>query len=160
MANFHELQKRAKAIKPKRVRVDLFNYIKTIEKIFIDANIEQLEQHKNSKGNQLRNSDASYTGFYSRTTELYANLSNPKATKKAGDPYNFLWSGEFLSGFESYITTGKVEIGNTGTGAGKKADFFDGYTDLFGVTMENLAEINKSKLLPFMQLYYRNRLKV
>jgi hypothetical protein len=158
MANFQSLEKKARTIKPKQVRKALFDYIKKVEKVFIDANISQIENHEDSKGNELKNSDSRYTGVYSEATEAYAELENPRAEKKAGEPYNFLWSGDFLSNFETYVSTGSVEINSTGTGANDKAKFFDGYKDLFGITPENLAQINDSKLIPFLQIYYKRNL--
>lgn len=159
MANFHTAQKRSQNLKPKQIRIDFFKYIRSIEKLFFELNVKQLEDSKGSDNNLLehKNSDL-YTGVYSESTQGFADLDGISTKKTAGDPYNFLWSGDFFKGFELYIKNGDLELFSTGTGSGDKADFFQGYEYLFGLTDDNLKEVIDTKLLPFFIQIYRQRL--
>ena len=158
MASIHQFQQRAKNIKPSKVKIDLFRYIRTLEQLFFQLNLEQLNDRKNAKGGVLKNSFRRYSGVYSEATEEIAKSSNALASKKAGEPYNFLWTGDFFKGFELFIRNGDLELFSTGTGNGDKANFFDGYKDLFGLTDENLNQIINEKLYPFTIQFFRTQL--
>lgn len=153
------MQERAKKISPKKIRNDFFDYIKSIEQLFFQLNAEQLEDSLNAKGKLLKHKNSTkFPGVYSEQTEIISRQENPLAPKKAGDPYNFLWTGDFFSGFIMWIKNGTIEINSTGTGANEKAAFFNGYKDLFGLTDEHLKEIIDEKLMPFMAEKLRNEL--
>lgn len=158
MANFLTAQKKANLIIPSKVRKDLYTYIRSIENEFFKRNIEQLEDHVNAKGGLLENRDSRFNGVYSQLTKDISILENPLAPKREGEPYNFLWTGEFFKGFELFITNGTLFLFSTGTGSGEKADFFNGYQDLFGLTDNHLNEVIDSFLLPFLITYYRSKL--
>lgn len=158
MASIHQFQKRAKNIKPSQVKSDLFKYVRSVEKLFIDLNIAQIEDSQNAKGGLLDNPN--YSGVYSKATEEIASYENPLAPKTAGEPYNFLWTGEFIKGFELFIRNGDLELFSTGTGNEDKAEFFNGYKELFGLTDKNLRAIIESDLLPFVLKYYRQKLRI
>lgn len=160
MANFLELQKRVKGIKPSQVRRDFFRYIRAIEKKFFDLNIEQIEDSKDAKGKLLEHKNSRFSGVYTQLTDDIAKNENPLAEKKAGEPYNFLWTGDFLKGFELFVKNGSLELFSTGTGNGDKADFFDGYEHLFGLTDESLKEVIDVYLLPFLLEFYNKKIGI
>ena len=161
MASIHQFQRRAAQIKPSLVRKNLFKYIRSIEKLFFDLNIAQIEDSKNAKDKLLKHSNTDlFSGVYAESTQGFADLDGISTPKRAGDPYNFLWSGEFISGFELFVKNGDIELFSTGTGGGEKAKFFKGYKDLFGLTNENLREVINTELLPFFLAYYKKSLKI
>ena len=100
MANFKTHQERARKLNPKRISKDFFLYVKKLENLFFDLNIIQLEDSKDSKGKLLKNKNKRFKGVYTQATEEIAKQENPKAPKKAGEPYNFLYHGDFLAGFK------------------------------------------------------------
>ncbi|MGB0896884.1 MAG: hypothetical protein ACPGRW_06150 [Flavobacteriaceae bacterium] len=155
MANFLTAQTRAKQLKPAIVKRNLFKYVRSIEKLFIDLNIAQIEDSQDAKGELLENTDSRFSGVYSESTQGFADLDGISTKKTAGQPYNFLWTGDFIRGFELFIKNGDLELFSTGTGSGDKAAFFDGYQHLFGLTDENLRKIIDANLIPFLTEYYR-----
>lgn len=158
MANFQTAIKKAKRLTPQKVKSDLFKFIRAIEKEFIDLNISQIEDSQNSQGKLLENNDKRFTGFYSESTQGFADLDGISTPKKAGEPYNFLWSGDFLKGFELFIQNETITLFSTGTGAEEKAAFFRGYNHLFGLTDTNLKTIIDGDILPFLLKYYKKEL--
>lgn len=159
MANFLEAQKRSRNLKASQVRRDFYKYIRSIESVFINLNVEQLENSKGSDGNLLEHKDSQkYKGVYAESTQGFANLDGITTPKTAGDPYNFLWSGDFLDGFELFIKNGDLELFSTGTGSGDKKEFFDGYEHLFSLTDENLYKVIDESLLPYFLNYYNIKL--
>ena len=114
-----------------------------------NLNIGQIENSKGSDGKLLENSDTRFKGVYTLSTQLL----NPK--KIAGTPYDFFETGNFLRGFQVDIdsTLTKVSIISTGTGAGEKASFFRGYTNLFGLDTQNQSKLNYDIILPDLQIF-------
>jgi len=114
-----------------------------------NLNIGQIEDSKGSDGKLLENTDTRFKGLYSMSTQLL----NPK--KVAGTPYDFFETGNFLGNFQVDIDSSltKISISSTGTGAGEKASFFRGYTNLFGLDTENQSKLNYSIILPELQKF-------
>lgn len=156
--NFKEAIKRAENLSPERVTKQLFQEIRRIEDFLIDLNILQIQEHKDSFDNTLENSNQFYTGFYSQATAAIAQRENPRKPKTAGQPYNFEWSGDFIDSFLIDIQNETISLNSTGTGSGDKAFFFEGYTNLFGLTDDNLSKVVKEKLLPFFIDFFRKEL--
>ncbi|QQV90490.1 structural protein [Polaribacter phage Danklef_1] len=142
---------RAQKLTPNKLEKDIFNFIKSIENKFFDANIKRLERGEDAKGGLLTNKDRRFSGLYTQTTEDISRLENPLAPKRAGDPYNFLYTGDFVRGFQMFQKTGRVEIFSTGTGSGDKAAFFSGYDGLHDTSDEDLKRIIKEDILPHLQ---------
>lgn len=158
MANFLQAQKTASQIKPARVKSEFFKYIRSIENIFFDLNIDQIEDSQNAEGQILQNRNKKFKGVYAESTQLFALIDGVTTPKVKGTPYNFLWTGEFLKGFEMVIRNGDLSFFSTGTGSGDKAAFFKGYDHLFGLTDDNLNRVIDSELLPFLLNYYQEKL--
>lgn len=115
------------------------------EQKIIDLNVSQITESEGSDGNQLKNTNSLFKGRYTLATQLFSEGQNLLAPKIAGDPYNFLATGDFFRSFEVDITPDltKIEIKNTGTGSGSKKIFFDGYSNLLGLNNENAKKTNE-----------------
>lgn len=111
------------------------DYVLSQEKEIIKLNFYNIDNQIGSDGGDLKSLNPKFTGFYSLSTELIASVENPLAPKKAGEPYNFVWTGDFAGNFEVEVDSSltKIRIFSTGTGSGKKADFFNDYINLFGL---------------------------
>ena len=111
------------------------DFVLSQEKEIIKLNLTNIDQHIGSDGGVLKSLNSKYTGFYSLSTELFAQKKNLLAPKKAGEPYNFIWTGAFAGNFEVEVDSSltKIRIFSTGTGSGAKADFFNDYTNLYGL---------------------------
>ena len=157
--NFLEVQKNALNLSPQKVSDDLFVKVKQLEDYFFDLNIQQLEQSEGADNTALINRNNKYSGFYTEATEAISKESPfPKAKKIAGQPYNFLWEGDFIEGFTMKVINESVEIFSTGTGSGTKKSFFDGYKNLFGLNDQKLRIAIDEKIRPFIIEYYRKAL--
>jgi hypothetical protein len=127
----------------------MFQEIRRIEQILINLNISQIEESEDSFGKLLQNTDKRFKGVYAESTQDFANADGISTPKTAGDPYNFLWTGDFLEGFQLNISNETVSLLSTGTGSGGKAAFFAGYKEIFGLTDESLMKVVNENLLPF-----------
>lgn len=106
----------------------------------IDMNIEQIDNHIGSDGIMLKNTDRRFKGTYTQLTAEFALAgipSYPQAPKLEGEPYNWVWEGDFVSGFTMEQKGDDFRLYSTGTGSGAKAKFFEGYRNLYGLTDEN-----------------------
>jgi len=114
-----------------------------------NLNIGQIENSKGSDGNLLNNTDTRFKGVYTLSTQLL----NPR--KVAGTPYDFFETGSFLGNFNVEVDTSltKVSLSSTGTGSGDKASFFRGYTNLFGLDLQNQSKLNYYIILPELQKF-------
>jgi len=117
-------------------------------------NTSNIEDGKGSDGSNLVNTNKKFTGFYTMST----NLLDPN--KKAGTLYNFFKTGAFLSGFQVDLDNSltKANIFSTGTGSGQKADFFKGYTNLFGLDSQQQYELNYKIILPELNKFINKTL--
>ena len=162
MATLNQARKSAENLTESNLNNDLFDYIIALKKEFIKLNTEQINDHVNAKGKILKNKNKKFTGIYTKATEEIAKAANPGpiTSKKAGQPYNFVWGGDFMNNFYLYKKQGQITIGSTGTGSGDKEEFFRGYEDLFGLTEENLKGVIRDKILPLFIKNIRNTLNL
>lgn len=114
------------------------------EKEITSLNIQKIEGGQGSDGSVLKNTNEKYSGTYA----LGTNLLNP--TKKAGSLYTFFETGDFLGNFQVEVLPSliQIEIFSTGTGSGLKADFFQGYKNIYGLTKEDQYKLNYEIILP------------
>lgn len=124
------------------------------ENTIVNLNIDQIENSQGSDGKQLKNTDSRFKGVYTLATQMV----NPK--KIAGNPYDFFETGNFLRGFELSIADNlsKINIFSTGTGGNLKANFFKGYTNIFGLNRDNQQKLNDKIILPELQLFIKKHL--
>lgn len=170
MATLNQARKSAENLTESNLNNDLFDYIIALKKEFIKLNTEQINDHVSSKGKLLKNKNKKFTGIYTKATEEIAKAANPGpiTTKKEGQPYNFVWGGDFMNNFYLYKKQGQIIIGSTGTSSGSsstlfgddKEEFFRGYEDLFGLTDENLKGVIRDKILPLFIKNIRNTLNL
>jgi hypothetical protein len=120
----------------------------------IDLNVDQIQSGEGNDGKDLNNTDSKFKGYYTLATQMI----NPEKT--AGSLYTFFDTGNFLGNFNTQISNDltKVDIFSTGTGSGQKAEFFRGYTNLFGLNPKNERDFNYNILLPELQKYIKKYL--
>jgi hypothetical protein len=120
----------------------------------IDLNVDQIQSGEGNDGKDLNNTDSKFKGYYTLATQMI----NPEKT--AGSLYTFFDTGNFLGNFNTQLSNDltKVDIFSTGTGSGQKAEFFRGYTNLFGLNPKNERDFNYNILLPELQKYIKKYL--
>jgi hypothetical protein len=120
----------------------------------VNLNINQIENSLGNDDKLLKNSNSKFKGVYTMATQII----NP--SKIAGNPYNFFQTGNFLHNFELSISdnSSKIDIFSTGTGVDLKANFFKGYTNMFGLNKEHQNELNNQIILPELQLFVKKYL--
>ena len=131
--------------------------VKNEQKI-IDLNVSQIVNSEGVDGNALKNKNSRYNGIYTLSTQLFSEGQILLAPIRAGDPYNFLATGDFMRSFQAEISDDltKIHITNTGTGSGDKKMFFDGYPLLLGLNKENAKRTNdilKEDIDKFIKLH-------
>jgi len=112
---------------------------------------KQLGKGLNSFGSNLSFNQGKYSGdgYYSEWTEFIANNESTRKPKKAGDAYNFQWSG---STFDSMFL--KTDDGGTFdimTRDGKQRLLETLYGEIFDLTPEHNEYVNEVIIKP--QLY-------
>lgn len=119
------------------------------ENKIIQLNTAQFEDGMGSDNRPLNNKNSIFTGHYKYS----------KPFKDAGNLYDFYVTGSFLGGLQLEMKSNLVQfdIFSTGTGSGKKHDFFAGYTNLYGLDTESERilnyEIIKPQLLTWIKKY-------
>lgn len=156
MATFLDVQKKAKNLTPQKITRDLFLFIKSIEKEIFDLNVKQLENAENANDGDLINKDKSFSGVYSQLSEDLGHEAI--LPKKAGELYNFGWSGDFLGNFKMDLFSDRVEVYSTGEGSGEKQAFFNGYESLYGLNSESIIKIVETRIKPFFITYLQKKL--
>jgi uncharacterized protein (UPF0335 family) len=149
MATLAQQIANVKSVEPRKVQDELFKYIRSIEKLFLDKNREQLNiDSKDIYGNAI--------GFYSYWTEVITD-----GRKKIGQPFDAMETGGFLKGLYMQEVSGVLRFGSNDP---KTPDILksDAWLSvaLFGLSDDNLNEIIRTKLLPFVQQYYRSKLNI
>lgn len=150
MASFQDQLKKSRSIQPKRLKNDLFKYIRSIERELINRNKKQIEDDSSDIfGKPI--------GFYSEATDLITG-----GRKKKGDPYTGVDTGDWFKGFYMQEVAGVVTFRSSDP---KNADILYGDNnwlsdELFGLTDENLWEVIETKLLPFFIQNAREKLGI
>jgi len=141
------------AQKVKQVRDGLLDeqerIVYSLENEIIKMNVEKITEGTGSDGNILKNSSSIFKGVYTLSTQLI------DPTKTAGDLYDFFKTGDFLKSFEVQVSNDltKISIFSTGTGSGDKADFFNGYKNLYGLSKPDAYELNYNMILPKLKQF-------
>ena len=133
---------------------------KELPKIAEQAVIENIENIKNIlKYSQLElgiNSDGDNVGTYSSLTEEYASIADTVKPKRAGDSFNFQWSGATFA-FMDIATDGKGNYDIFST-SGKQKLLEDIYGELFDLTDEHNQYVNIEIILPSLIDYILDNL--
>lgn len=149
MATLYQHLQKAKKLKPKTLERDLFKFITSIRKEFLDKNKEQIEvDSQDIHGKAI--------GFYSYATEM---ISGGK--KKQGDPFTGVDTGDWFKGFYMQEVAGVLRIGSTDPKTNEILNSDNWLSsDLFGLTEENLKELISTRLLPFFIENARKKLDI
>lgn len=149
MATLQEQLTKAKLIQPDRLKNDLFKFIKSIEKEFLDKNKEQIqEDSKDIFGKPI--------GFYSYGSELASG-----GKKKKGDPFTGFDTGNWLKGFFMQEVSGVLRFSSNDDKNQLILNSNNWLSDeLFGLSDENLKEVIETRLLPFFIENIRNKLDI
>lgn len=103
MATIIQLQKKISTLsKRDNLEKILFEEVKRFAALIIDIQQERLSKGTDTEGNIL--------GTYSKYTEnesLFGSVQ-PRQPKKAGQPYNFEWTGGFFDGMSLDVFTDKA----------------------------------------------------
>jgi hypothetical protein len=119
-----------------------------------NLNIIKIQDGLGSDNSLLKNSNSIFSGRYSLGTQLL----NP--AKEAGSLYTFTETGDFISNFQLEISPDltKISIFSTGEGAGLKKSFFDGYSNLYGLTDEDKNKLNYEIIYPELMAFIKQYL--
>lgn len=147
MATLKNQLNKAKKITKNNLAKELFQYIRSIEKEFLDLNKQQIEQDsKDIFGKPI--------GFYSFGTELASG-----GKKKAGDPFTGVDTGDWFKGFKMQEVSGVLRFYSTDP---KNSEILNSEnwlsSDLFGLSDNNLKAIIQERLLPFFLEMSRKKL--
>lgn len=149
MANFQQQIAKAKQLQPEKVSKALFQFIRSIEKQILDKNKEQIfEKSQDIYGQAI--------GFYSYATEQIT-----KGRKKVGEPFDGKESGDFFNQMYMQEVAGVIRFGSKSP---HYADILKSKSwlskDILGLTDENLNQLIKTELTPFLITHYRNTLGI
>lgn len=130
------------------------------ENRIISLNVDAFQDGLGSDGNVLKNSNPHYSGRYTLATQLIAQEKKPLMPKRAGELYNFVWDGTFISNTQIDLQPNltKFDIFSTGTGSGDKALFFSGYKNLFGLNKDNAYIVNYDIVYPELMKFIKKYL--
>lgn len=144
------LQKRIQSLNESKISNLVYDEYFNLKDEIIRLQIQQIQEHDGFDDGVLKNRIKKFEkGTYSASTQLFADLRNPYPSltrKPKGELYNFTWSGDFLANFRLKRQNKGLEIYSTGTGSGDKREFFEGYSNMFGLDSENTATIESEVL--------------
>lgn len=137
MATVDEFLKRLRSIDVNSMTVAI---ISENQKEVTELNIDKLAEGKNTNDDEV--------GRYKLLTQMIAS-ENPKPLlpKIAGEPYNFVWSGDLIKGLQAESKKDKIIFDSTGSGTGDKLEFVN-KNKLIGLTDPNEVILNEKILKP------------
>lgn len=145
MANIFEFQQRAKKLTRKKIRNDLYKFIRSLEEELAAYNRATLhDESEDVFGNPI--------GFYSPMTEI---LTDGK--KKRGEPFDLLDSGDFLDGLFAKVEKDSVFF-DTKDSKRKKVLQNLMSENIFGLQEKDIQKVVETRLLPFFTRYFREKL--
>ncbi len=145
MGTFQKAQKNALTLNPKRISLEVFNFIRRIEKELAAYNKATIfEDSEDVDGNPI--------GFYSFASELISG-----GEKKAGDPFTLKDTGKFLEDLFSEVQGETVFFD---TKDEKKDEVLQNLlTDnIFGLQDEDLKDVIDKRIRPFLLKYLQKNL--
>lgn len=141
MATLVSLQKQLKRFTLSKISREVLRIVKANEDVLIDANLQQLMEGEDSKGNKI---DPPYAS---------ANYAEFKLTLNPAGVVDLNLTGAFHGGWR--MLAGRWPV--TFTSTDKKTSELKGKygSEIFGVQQNNLGEINQKNILPDVQAYYK-----
>lgn len=150
MGNIVQFRERLNRINnPKYLELVVFTNIKKLEKVFLDAQKEQLGRGEDYKGEIF--------GTYTPATERMAKEENTRQPKKAGEPYNFEYYGGFFDGMVLDVFEDGASFFSDDP---KTEELIKKYKGLFGLQADALYEIIRSRILPAYLTELRQQLLI
>lgn len=125
------------------------------EEKIIDLNLSQIEKGQGADGKPLINDNDLYSGRYTPYTAKKALEENPLYPKKAGELYNFAWTGVYLPSYKIEVkeNASKVIIRATNKGSGSKKAFLEGYSNIEGLNQRNARKMDNEIIKPELQKF-------
>ncbi|WP_435415867.1 hypothetical protein [Polaribacter aestuariivivens] len=147
MATLIQQLKRAEKLTPEKIVNDVFKFIRSIEK-------ELVAYNQSTLFNDSEDIFGKPIGFYSSGTEIIT-----KGQKKAGEPFDLKDTGDLLESIFSKVQNDSIFFGATDP---KLKDVLKNTLsdDLFGLQDEDLNQVIKTRILPFLQGYIRKGLGI
>lgn len=127
----------------------VFEQIKRYENLFVRKQKEQLSKGEDSLGDLF--------GTYTQATEDIAKTESPRKPKKAGQPYNFEYTGGLFDGMQLIVNKDSALFYSTDS---KTPELIAKYDGLFGLQEDNLKEIIQRAILPSLVLELRKQIGV
>jgi hypothetical protein len=147
MGNFLTVHQNAKQLTRSKVKKDLFDFIRTLEKEFAAINRATFfDDSEDVKGRPI--------GFYSRATELITN-----GRKRAGEPFDLKETGDFLEGIFAKVQRDSIFF-DTQDSKKKEVLFNLLSDDIFGLQDEDLHSFLDRRVQPFITSYFRKKLQL
>lgn len=144
MATIRQVYKNIHAVNFDKVVEDT---IYSVEDEIIKLNVNQMQDGKGKDSSNLKHKNSKkYTGVYKSLTQEIAESESTVLPKRAGELYNFGWTGDFLSNMQIKVENKEIDIFSTGAGAGDKAIFFGGFPTLFGLNKESRSILIENTL--------------
>lgn len=146
MASIGQHYKKVKAnLSEKKVEIDLFTFIKSIEDVIVAYNVSQInDDSKDIYGKPI--------GFYSKATEIITG-----GEKREGQPFTGYDTGSWLGSFFLRSVNGGLQIWAKDT---KTVDIFKSKAwlshDLFGLSDQHLQEVIDLYIKPYLLKQARN----
>lgn len=145
MGNFLQVQKKAKKLTAQKIKRDLFNFIRTLERELAQFNKARLFiDSKDVEGNPI--------GFYSPATEIIS-----EGKKEAGDPFTLFDEGDFLPSIFAKVEQESIFFNAKDP---KTPEVLSNLltTDIFGLSDEDLNRAIQERILPFFLDYFLKNL--
>ena len=145
MSNFLTVQRNARKLTRSKVKKDLFDFIRTLEK--------ELEAYNRATiYDESEDIDGDPIGFYSMGTQLITG-----GRKSKGDPFDLKESGTFLEGIFAKVQKDSILFDTTDS---KKKKVFENLLsdDIFGLQDADLHKILDEKVEPFLIYYFKKNL--
>ena len=139
---------------------DLLKKLKGVNITSLTATVIKDNQNQIVQVNQIaldkgENYLGQTVGLYSKATELIAKENPiPNQPKKAGQPYNFDWSGNLLERMFITYSNAKIKFDSRGKGDNQK-QLFVSVNRLLGVDEKGEKIINFEIVLPGLQKKFK-----
>jgi len=136
-------------LKPKKLEIDLFKFIRSIEKDLLDIQKKRISvDSEDIFGNPI--------GFYSYWTEVITN-----GRKKQGEPFTGIETGDWMRGFYMQEVSGVLRFSSKDPKNQIILNSEHWLSDeLFGLSDQELKEVITKRLLPFFIKNARNTLEL
>lgn len=148
MGNLFRFRDRLKSLTPERIEGEILNIVKKNEEVVTNMNTDQLFQGQDAKGNSLPD-------YSKRSVEVFG---------KPSGPWRLFDTGDFYRGFFTKVDKFPISIFSNGRNTGQIADSLlakgRNPDDIYGLQKNNLADLNKSYVLPEIQKFNRKILGV